>query len=509
MLPSELLATRRWKGTIRPKYSSINKETFAIVNDIIGVYQESIGKSKEEIKEKLSVIEDAVFDYRFVRGIAALIERKCAFTSVPTVESTLVRQELFVASARKGFPTVGSERQAIVAEVSEKLKITPEQLESSFYADLDSEKVLQSVTQEDPVQLLKKYNLSLSQTLLFYCTEMHFTASGNWQNIFRSIKQQGLIYTTTKQGTVFAVKLDGPLSLFKLNRRYGVALAKTLPEIMKGKPWTLDAQILHKQSNQLLNFQLESGRHGWMFPEAPETEAYDSTIESEFAKDFEAFGTPWTLKREPEPVIVGNAVMIPDFTLQLGATKVFLEIMGFWTKQYVEKKVEKLREIRNVPFILAVDEALACEKVARLVGLNIIYYKHKVQVRKIIEILRPLERSEAAKQTAELQITVTVPVTTVSRLAAEKGTMEEAILQSVNKITTHILIGETLIEKGLVETIRQHLELEIGDKEVSLTQALALLQQYTLPETIPVLMYCGYKIKWHGISMENAKVTKN
>jgi len=509
MLPSELLATRRWKNTIRPRYSSINKETIATVRDIIRVYQESIGKSKNEIKEQLSVIEDAVFDYRFVRGIAALIERKCVFTSVPAVEPTLVRQELFAVSARKGFPTTEGERQAIVVEVAEKLKITLEQLESSLYADLEAEKILQSATQEDAVQLLKKYNLGLSQTLLFYCTEMHFTASRNWQNIFRAIRRQGLIYTVTKQGTVFAVKLDGPLSLFKLNRRYGVALAKTLPEIMNGKPWTLNAQILHKQSNRLLNFQLESVRHGWLFPEVPEIEAYDSTIESEFAKDFHAFGTPWTLKRELEPVIVGNSVMIPDFTLQLGATKVFLEIVGFWTKQYLEKKIEKLREIRNVPFILAVDEALACEKVARLSGFNIVYYKYKVPIRKIIEILRPLERSEAAKQTAELQITVTTPVTTVSQLAAEKGTMKEAILQSINKITTHVLIGETLIEKGLVETIRQHLEREIGNKEVTLTQALVILQQYTLPETIPVLMYCGYKIKWHGISMENAKVTKN
>lgn len=508
MLPSELLTVRRWKNTIRPKYASINRENIGVAQEVIDLYRRSVGRRWWEIREELSDIESSVFDYRFVRGIAALVERRCVFTSSPAVEPTLVRRELFAAAGRR-IPATPEERAAIIEEVAKKLGVTVEQVESSLYADLDSEKVLQSAPQMDAVQLLKSYNLSLSQTLLFSCTEMRFTASGNWQNIFRAIKLRGLIYSITKRGNEIEVKLDGPISLFKLNRRYGIALAQVLPEILRCRSWAINAQILHKWSNRLLNFRLESTRHGWLFPEAPEVETYDSTVEDEFAREFNSLGTPWVLKREPEPVVAGNSVIIPDFAIQLGTTKVYLEIIGFWTREYLEKKIEKLREIKDARFILAVDETLACDKLTRLQGFDIVYYKERVPARKVAEILRPLVEREVERQTTDLQLSVTAPVVTVSQLAAERGMMREAVLKAVaGGLATHALVGETLIERGLLEEIRQRLDREVGDREVSLTEALNLLQHYALPDPVSVLTHLGYKIKWCGISMADARVAK-
>ena len=100
-------------------------------------------------------------------------------------------------------------------------------------------------------------------------------------------------------GGWLTVRLDGPTSLFKLTRRYGLSLAKVLPEIFAGKPWRVEAKIL--RANRLLNFAIESGSHGWLFPEAPAEEKYDGAVE-EFASQFRSLGTPWTIRREAEPV---------------------------------------------------------------------------------------------------------------------------------------------------------------------------------------------------------------
>ncbi len=71
------------------------------------------------------------------------------------------------------------------------------------------------------------------------------------------------------------------------------------------------------------------------FGTVEETEVYDSRVEQDFAYRFKALHTGWTVTREPEPLPVGNRVMIPDFALQKGGLKVYLEVMGFWTPRYL------------------------------------------------------------------------------------------------------------------------------------------------------------------------------
>ena len=117
------------------------------------------------------------------------------------------------------------------------MKISTQEAENAMYADLESELILQNFDPPTPQELLDKYNLGLAQTLLFDSTELKFTVSGNWQQIFFKAKRLGLIYEAYKTDQ-FWVKIDGPASLFKLTRRYGTAIAKLLPAIIASPKWT-------------------------------------------------------------------------------------------------------------------------------------------------------------------------------------------------------------------------------------------------------------------------------
>ena len=364
---------------------------------------------------------------------------------------------------------------------------------------------MEHVAPLDPVDLIKQYNLSLAQTLLFQSTEMTFTTSGNWQRIFRAIKFYGLIYSAKKMGNAITVKINGPLSLFKLNRRYGVSLAKVLPEIIQSKPWTIRAQILSKTANRLLLFKMNSQKYAWLFPETTPSEKYDSLVEQDFAKRFNSLHTPWQLKREPEPLLVGNSIMLPDFALQLGKTKVFLEIVGFWTKKYLQHKIQKLSLLKTVPFILAVNENLACEKIESLPGFNIVYYKNKIPLRAILQILQGLEKREVAEQSAQFQVTIQTPIITLEQLASQTGFLPSTILQNKEKITTHVLVGKTFIEKKLLNNICQQLKEELR-QPISLTQAISELRRWKIPDEISLLQSCGFRIAWKGISPNQAIV---
>jgi predicted nuclease of restriction endonuclease-like RecB superfamily len=50
-------------------------------------------------------------------------------------------------------------------------------------------------------------------------------------------------------------------------------------------------------------------------------------------------------RREPEPFVVGRHVMTPDFSFEKDGMKAYLEVVGFWTKDYLAKKVQKLKEV--------------------------------------------------------------------------------------------------------------------------------------------------------------------
>ena len=93
-----------------------------------------------------------------------------------------------------------------------------------------------------------------------------FTVTGNWQRIFRQIKWLGLIYSIRRSAEQYEVKVDGPISLFKLNRRYGTSLAKLFPFILQSQEWSVNAKILNRRGERrLLNLELASQKQGKYF----------------------------------------------------------------------------------------------------------------------------------------------------------------------------------------------------------------------------------------------------
>ncbi|MCX8177972.1 MAG: DUF790 family protein [Candidatus Bathyarchaeota archaeon] len=496
----------RWKDQVRPRYAKLDRQTLTAAEAVIRAYTAAIGQKRIQIREQISELEDAVGDYKLVRGLAALMERQCIFKSTAHVNPVEARHRLFQKASADGYPTTPEQRKNMIETLAHELGISPLQLETSIYADLEEEEILENAPATQPAALLKTYNLSLTQTLLFNCTEMTFTSGGSWQRIFRAVKRYGLMYTVQKAGGEYAVKLDGPISILKLTRRYGTALARILPEIIAAKPWRIQAKIL--RGRMLLNFTLESHRHSWLFPEHAPEETYDSMAEAEFAEEFRALAAGWTLTREPQPIQAGSHVLIPDFAFQLGATRIYMEVVGFWTREYLRRKIEKLQAVKE-PFIVAVDTELACDKLAKLEAANpqlrILYYRRKIPVGEVLKMLQPLAMAEVETQCRSLTLQIRKPIMTVSEVAREHGVMAEAVRQKAHKIQTHMLIGETFIEKTLLETIKNRLRKEIAD-EAPLDKALEILKPLNPPDPISIIIACGYKVKWQGLT--NATIVK-
>ncbi|HEU4782147.1 MAG TPA: DUF790 family protein, partial [Ktedonobacterales bacterium] len=91
--------------------------------------------------------------------------------------------------------------------------------------------------------------------------------------------------------------------------------------------------------------------------------SYDSALEARFAGEFAALERAdaahgWRLEREPEPLLVGETILVPDFALTRGMRRVYLEIAGYWRPGYRERKARKLTALRGrVTLAIAAPEA--------------------------------------------------------------------------------------------------------------------------------------------------------
>ena len=220
MLPSNLLLVWRRKGEIAPRYAKPSVDNLEAANRLIEAYKGHIGEKKKVLRALAVDLENGGYDYRFVRALCLLLDRRSTFTCISRIDPIDLRRKIFQATEKFGLPLNSEKRERIIGVVASEMALTTQDLEKYLYADLDEELILEKFDPPQASELLEQYNLSLTQTLLFDSTELSFKASGNWQRLFYSVKKLGLIYEVY-QDNGFWVKIDGPASLFKLTRRYG------------------------------------------------------------------------------------------------------------------------------------------------------------------------------------------------------------------------------------------------------------------------------------------------
>lgn len=513
MLPSNLLVARTRGGTIRPVYASVSPRNLEVAVTLIRAFQRHIGGKRGELTAEVRQYEEAGFDYRFVRGLSTLLERRCRFEAEASVDPLTARRTVYEATG-KGLVATGEDRAEVLGSVAGGLGVSIEDLEQSMYADLEDELILRDFRPVNPEALLKQYNLSLTQTLLFRSTRIEVRAKGQWKNILRQVKYLGLIYSAEVDRGQFHVTVDGPLSIFRLTRRYGTSVAKLLPTILEAENWEVRADVVRGGAfgKRLLRLRLSSGEAGrimrpW-WPVAMER-AFDSGVEERFSRKFEALESGWKLTREPEPLVVGKHVMIPDFSFERDGEKVYLEVVGFWTKEYLERKIRKLQELQGVEMLVAVDRDLACSKLRRIKG-NILYYHRDVPLKPILNYLQEKRERSILKQAEALDLTrvkLAGDVVELKEIAEKLGVSQEAVRRKIGDVKAegYRLIGDAFLSEAKIQKIEAKIA-SIPDMTVSaVTQAIT---GEGVKSPYQVLDALGYAVQWRGLDPEKSTVHK-
>ncbi|MFB6308181.1 MAG: DUF790 family protein [Haloarculaceae archaeon] len=491
MLTKDLLRVTRSGGGYHPQFAGADDERLAA--SVIGTYQGHVGESRERLQEALTEIERDADDFKLVRGLAKLVEREATFETRSPIPPERARRGAFSAAEAVGVVTE-SERARALERAAERLSGTPEEIEASLYADLESRQILASVEPRwDPGELIEQYNLSLAQTALFDATEVRVRTSDP-KALISAVKRLRLMYEieTTAEGR--EVVVTGPDRLFRKTRRYGTRFARLLRTVAKAREWHLEATIDDRGTEREMTLSTGDVSVPGVDPVAEVT--YDSGIEREFATRFEALDLDWELTREPEPLEAGAHVVIPDFAFdyQHADFRVFFEIMGFWTPEYVEKKLDRLADLEAVEMLVAVDESLGVGEEIEARDHRAIPYTGTVRIKDVRDALRRYEDELVAENAAALPATLSpdTDVIGLAELAAGHGVSEDAI-EDV-QFPSHELVGRTLVRPAVLADIEA--EIEAG---MDYAAAEQVLEEYGIDDASALLRRIGYRVEWEGL----------
>lgn len=336
------------------------------------------GRPRQTVVQALRRQERRVRDARRLAGIAKALLDLCEFRPLPGSErSPEVREALFLARGEL-WPPVPGDPEAPYRAAADLLGLPPEEVERLLYADRPSERVLVRAPRMDGRALLDRYNLELARAVLLDAVRVVVSARGGWRGIFRAVKLARLMYRIEPAGPeTYRVEITGPAARFVTRpQRYGARLALVVPALVRAPAWTLDAEILRADGapggpRRTLHFRLDARAPlgpGGGRTDRPRQPSYDSRWERALADDFaEKLGPEregWRLAREETPIALGDELFLPDFTLRHQDGRVALvEILGFWTPEYLETKLRKVRAAGLENLILVVYRGLAAADV--------------------------------------------------------------------------------------------------------------------------------------------------
>jgi len=403
------LVTARRRGDLL-QVPSLDAEARARVEELAGVYLEiaraHVGRSREELEATWRAVEIAPHERRLGDGVLKLVSDRCVFETAADIEPAELRADVFLnASAARRAPDAGGRlaREAVLAAVAGARGLSVEELERGLYADLHGAERLCSITPIRPAQLAAGFDRAQVQAVLLRAPQVvaHVSGSdaGGYRRLFHKLKFLRLLHTITAvaaaQGGGYRIEIDGPFSLFQAVTKYGLQLAMALPAIAECGRWRIEAQVLWGKERRPVTFRAAGGderrERVALDPEGPDLPDEIAALLARLAARETALESDWVAS--PATAVLdlpGAGLCVPDLVFRRrdrAGAPVYLEVLGFWSREAVWRRVELVE--RGLPhrILFAVSKHLRVSEAALADELpgSLYVYARALDARAILE----------------------------------------------------------------------------------------------------------------------------
>ncbi|MCX6023134.1 MAG: DUF790 family protein [Chloroflexi bacterium] len=509
----------------------------AALNAAVAVAERALGQSRREAGPELlePLFPQALGGYRSARAAWACLLETYGFEQAPVAAAMGagpaaalaargvaspwdLRRALFLRlGAGAGF-AAPDERAGVLTDLARAQGgvATGEQIEQALWLDAPAEAILtRYIDPPEPRVLLARFRQRVLEGLLFHSVEVRLLLpdGGAWRTAYSLAKALRLAVEPepggklTLRGWAAAVADRGVGG-----RLADAALALVMRHGARGQA------TVHLNGRDYL-LALDDGVGAALPRKAEAAPSYDSAVEETLARDLVQLGPSrrgWEVVREPAPLVVGETVIMPDFMCRRGSLEVYLEVVGFWTEDYRERKLAKLRTVAEalpgLKLALAVDATLPGFDGLPFPALS---YRNDVDAAALLRFLEThfddLE-SRLERNRAQLQQTVDHLVgerwhLSPDATAAAAGCFSQGELGKVldgwePPAAARWTPGVGLCGEGFLGEVRTALDASVGPNGASLDEvaaALAASVGYRGDLAALVAAVGGYAVRWESL----------
>ncbi len=393
MIPERLLQFAVAGAEALPRY--LTSTDHAWLRVLIEEFERFDGKRMDELRERLREPLPCYAPDGKLKLAIHVLERLCGEgRPASAVTPRRARAALF-SEAQRALGNGGAwNRASVVTSAASALEISDAALDRSLFADLPGERLVDLASRRpEPHDLALSANLALAQGFLQRSSRISLSVHGNARAVVRQVLLRRLlcIVRASSARAGATIEISGPYSLFKRTVIYGRALGSIVPVLRSCDRFRLAADAVLR--GRELCVSIQSGDP--IFPATDLTRRYDSKLEERFSLEFRKLAPDFDVVREPEALRAGDHLIFPDFAIfhrRDPARRVLLEIAGFWTPDYLAKKLERVQAVGVTNLILCIDESLNCADAhATVKGFHpVIRYKRKIDASAVLKAVETM-----------------------------------------------------------------------------------------------------------------------
>ncbi|MEX1274632.1 MAG: DUF790 family protein [Bacteroidota bacterium] len=413
------------KGFLDPRNTTVVETISTMIMELREFEGERLADAEEAVAQMMT--RDMKEEDRRLRAELLRTVASSRMVDLPTgIDPEEIRREIFITAWERGYvpasPDIGlfsADRESVLQTVAVNAQVEPDLLSELMFADTPGERRLLFPSTEnnqvvaEAIRMVNRERLRLTlrraaRLTLRLPARTH--GEGSYVQLLWGAKRFGLMIDTSGMGDMLLLDIAGPHALFARTTMYWNRLFQFTLLVLQhaGGHWDMGAELLPSATNRpeaVRSLRLDASSAPLFFGEHPEPfTPLRSGDEEAFQKYFTKNAPHWNLVYEGALVPLRSGarklLMVPDFVARSprSSIEVLVEIMGFWRRDYLEKKIEKIRLMGERQLVLIVNAKLSVsreELVAPNAGtVRVFFYSNREELKQAaVTLAEKLERS--------------------------------------------------------------------------------------------------------------------
>lgn len=270
-----------------------------------------------------------------------------------------------------GAPALNAaEREARIAYAAQELEVTCAAVESLLWSDLPRERPVELPRgRPSEFEVAAVANLTLLQRAVRRAQSLTLRVWGDAGPLVRAAARRGLLTTLSvradagRDARITVLDIVGPLALFHRTAVYGRALADLVPLLADCERFELE--LTARGREHFYTIEIASPV---LLPAVPARLAVPGFDLQRLMKALErevrsvpSADPAIAIRPHVAAIRSGSSLVCPDLLIERGERRVYVEIVGFWTTEFLERKLALYRAAA-VEIVLCVDDSRGCSE---------------------------------------------------------------------------------------------------------------------------------------------------